>query len=94
MRHMITKIISVHRILMTQMYEPGTVGGRDGGPWRRDSGEGDEGEEMVVGGWGLVLECLAPPLTPTWPSLFSVSVTSSRPESLLPVPRRILRLTP
>lgn len=50
MWHMITKIISVHRILMTQMYEPGTVGGRDGGPWRRDSDEGDEGEEMVVGG--------------------------------------------
>lgn len=81
MRHMITKIVSVHRILMTQMCEPGIVGGRDGGPRKRDSSEGDEGEEMVGGG-RLVSECLAPPLTPTWPSLFSVSVTSSRPESL------------
>lgn len=51
MRHMITKIISVHRILMTQMYEPGTVGGRDGGPRKRDSSEGDEGEETGWGGW-------------------------------------------
>lgn len=81
MQHMITQILSVRSMSINDSDVQGRVvkgGDCEVGPLKERLRLGGEGGGVrPVGVSGSLL-------TPTWPSLFSVKVTSTSPESLLP----------